>query len=113
MINFEIYLNSIGYKPYRLNVLHNGINVLEEFNGELSTMDNLDRRWMKSDEYHSPKTPNGHKGIVCGLHEVGKPPTLIFPRPTGIDSDDKMNQVLQKYSMEEVYNVIFDKSIIL
>ena len=63
------------------------------------------------------------KNIICfGLHEKGKPPTLIYPRPkikvirdSGVSNecrDDSMNIVLQKENSEDVFKAIFDKSIV-
>lgn len=72
------------------------------------------------------------KNVICyGLNEVGKPPTLIFPRPKinlKIDTskydgifirnsicevfDDAMNGCLKNESPELIYKALFDNSII-
>lgn len=74
--------------------------------------------------------------IIWGLSEMGKPPTLIYPRPNikggnasnlskedidknfligGIffNTDDDINRILRTHSNEEIYEAMFDKSIIL
>lgn len=43
-----------------------------------------DNRWVK-----------GGKEIIFGLHERGKPPTLICPRPDGVYTDDEINRILK------------------
>lgn len=69
--------------------------------------------------------------IIWGLSEMGKPPTLIYPRPNiknrNVDissykftiggaffnTDDDINRILITHSNEEIYEAMFDKSIIL
>ena len=72
------------------------------------------------------------KGEICfGLHEMGKPPTLINPRPKiriqktitedsvkrdiviTEKNDDAMNIVLSKIEYEDIFKAMFDKSICL
>jgi hypothetical protein len=77
-------------------------------------MSNLDYR------YVHPSNPLVQ--IVFGLHEVGKPPTLIYPRPRILvkredrtyneQYDDSMNLALQNESFEDILNAIFDRSIL-
>jgi len=73
-----------------------------------STMMDLDNYYIKGDVK-----------IRIGLHEHGKPPTLISPRPRILmyrdgyvfdeQHDDSMNAVLQKYSNEEIFEAMFNK----
>ena len=68
------------------------------------------------------------KGEICfGLHEVGKPPTLISPRPRievkrikdgkevieNEQWDDSMNVVLKDIPHEEIFKAMYDKSIVI
>lgn len=65
----------------------------------------------------------GNREITYGLHEFGKPPTLIFPRPkikvviNGKEfdecSDDAMNICLREEKAENIYEAMFDTSKIL
>lgn len=54
----------------------------------ISTLENIEHRYLK----------DGSPEIIFGLHEKGKPATLISPRPSGILRDDEMNRILVKYS---------------
>lgn len=69
--------------------------------------------------------------VIWGLSEYGKPPTLVYPRPNiknkhvdnspakfcigGVffNQDDDINKILSKYRNEEIYNAMFDKTILL
>jgi hypothetical protein len=92
-------------------------NLLDKINKGKSVMDD-DFTW------------EDRKGGVCfGLHEQGKPPTLISPRPRIriqktllIDSvkqdiviterfDDAMNIVLKEIEYEDIFKAMYDKSI--
>lgn len=68
------------------------------------------------------------KGEICfGSHEVGKPPTLISPRPRievmrikdgkevieNEQYDDSMNVVLKDIPHEEILKAMYDKSIVI
>lgn len=44
--------------------------------------------------------------IIWGLHEQGHPPTLIYPRPQGINFDHQVDRMFAKYSYDEVFNMI-------
>lgn len=69
--------------------------------------------YVRENDFYNP--------VIWGLSEVGKPPTLIFPRPKisreNYDEykspDDIMNMVLSKYPHEEIFTAMFDKSITL
>ena len=60
--------------------------------------------------------------IVFGFNEHKKPPTLVYPRPRilrTIDgviydqhSDDVMNHCLMKEKTEDIFNAMFDDSIL-
>jgi hypothetical protein len=81
-----------GYKPFRWtpNGLTPCSNPLD-----FSTMreGGIDVRLIK-----------GESIVIYGLHEQGKPPTLISPRPKGINTDDEMNRFLAKHTDEEIFN---------
>lgn len=93
--SFEKYLIKIGYIRNRFNFKTMSLTKTSN-NDILSTMGNIDFRYTKE----------GEKTITYGLCEGGKPPTLIYPRPKGIISDDMMNRILQTYSSEELYKII-------
>lgn len=126
---FEEYLISLGYKP-QIHTKHGYIDADRE-HLSYSTMDILSIRYV-----------NGDKEIHYGLHEHHHPPCLIWPRPkvrilrdikcpeySGIpfinkDDPDKnfaleteafdrnIDILFQKESIEDIYNAIFDDSII-
>jgi len=107
----------------------------------ISTVVNLDHRYFhKTDTNILEKIASGksvmkedftwedRKGEICfGLHEVGKPPTLISPRPriklkrikygkVVIENelyDDSMNVVLKDIPHEEIFKAMYDKSIVI
>lgn len=101
----------------------------------ISTMINLDHRYFhKNDENILQKiesgkdfTPEDRKGEICfGLNEVGKPPTLISPRPRievrrihegnivieNEQYDDSMNIVLKEIPHDEIFKAMYDRSIV-
>ena len=86
------YLISKGYKPFRwskkglveCNNLHNYSTMVEG---------GLDVRLIKDKSV-----------FIYGLNDLNKPPTLIYPRPIGINTDDLMNRYLNSNSAESVYN---------
>lgn len=49
---------------------------------------------------------NTKETYTFGLHEYKKPPTLIYPRPIGVYTDDTMNRILLYYSPEEIITAI-------
>lgn len=75
---------------------------------------------------HYMKNSDETKQIIFGLHEKGKPPTLISPRPNIIlrltDSegrttsmnqwfDDAMNVCLREETANKIYEAMYDKNI--
>lgn len=109
-------VEDLGYKSYRYvsgKYIPNNIN-------DYSTMveGGLDVRYIKdSDET---------KQIIFGLHEKGKPSTLISPRPkitlrvkdsegkivcVNQQFDDAMNVCLREELPENIYKAMYDKSI--
>lgn len=73
----------------------------------------LDIRFVKDGDFKNP--------IIYGLHEHGKPPTLIYPRPTilrkkksGVCNvslyDDWMSRCLQREAAADIYEAMFDKT---
>lgn len=91
-MSFQEYIKSIGFVPNRENDMH--------FSGAEAGMCQV-------------KYNLGDKVIIWGLHEKGKPPTLISPRPkeaydrsTGYTSDDNVNRLLSEKSPEEVFNLL-------
>lgn len=139
MTQFEQMLLDKGYIKYILNCK---TMKFEEAKGHtISTMVNLDHRYFhNTDENILQKIANGisvreedftwedRKGEICfGLHESGKPPTLISPRPKievkrikegevvieNEQYDDSMNVVLKDIPHEEIFKAMYDKSIII
>jgi hypothetical protein len=117
MIPLEEYLLSIGYERFRYDYKKSMYE--KEDKHSLSTLGDIHYTYFPENV-----NPNGEKpkGIRIGLNEVGKPPTLIHPRPRYhvkrngedfVDSDDNINVILEQYSPKEVYNAILDRSIIL
>lgn len=99
MIDFERYLVDNGFEVKR-KVMKNGNWIYEDGYRTPSTMMNIDNRYIKAD-----------LEIVIGLHEVGKPITLIYPRPKGICMDDDMNRFLLNNSNLDVLKSIYDNNI--
>jgi hypothetical protein len=88
------------FKPHRKVYKNKSFNLIEcEYNGQFSTESGcLDYRFIK----------DGFE-VVYGLHEQNKPPTLISPRPVGIYTDNEMNELLMKDSLEVYNNIIKNK----
>ena len=98
MTYFEEYLISQGYKRYRKIYEKRKWSYIEDKDRYyFSTMMTgcLDYRYIKGDIE-----------IIFGLHEKDKPPTLEWPRPKGITTDDEMNRILKNKTPKEVYNKI-------
>lgn len=102
--DFERLLISKGYKKY---TFRNGRYEVAK-NETISSIGVIDFRYIKDDNE-----------IIFGLHEKGKPTTLIYPRPsiivtkpngTFIDQqyDDAVNIALNKLGSEVVYSAIFN-----
>ena len=137
MTTFEQMLLDNGYIKYILNCKS---MKFEKAKGHiLSTMSNLDHIYFHKDDLNVLQkindgksimdkdfTSKDRKGEICfGLHEVGKPPTLISPRPRikvkrimcgkeYIETekcDNSMNIVLSKYSSDEIYKAMYNKNI--
>lgn len=109
-------VEDLGYKSYRYisgEYIPNNIN-------DYSTMveGGLDIRYIKDGDKS--------KQIIFGLHEKGKPATLITPRPNIIvkikDSegkvtfinhnfDDAMNICLKEEPANKIYEAMYDKTI--
>lgn len=83
MTHFEQHLISVGFERFEYDKKTKQLIPAIGYN--LSSIGNLDYRFIKGDLQ-----------IVFGLHEKGKPPTLIYPRPEGINSDDQMNRMLME-----------------
>lgn len=99
MSPFEQYLIDCGFKRYRM-VYGKGKFLYEpsDTGYSFSSMEpgGLDYRYLK----------NG-KEVVFGLSEESKPPTLCWPRPQNVNTDDEMNRVLKEKTTEQVYKMIF------
>jgi hypothetical protein len=135
MTNFEQKLLDNGYIKYILNCK---TMKYEEPKGHItSTMQNLDHRYFHKDDKVLEKIRAGKSvmdadftwedrknEIVFGLHEKGKPSTLISPRPQievkryedgklvitqNEDFDDSMNYILANVSAEEIFLAMYDK----
>lgn len=139
MTQFEQMLLDKGYIKHILNC---ETMIFEIAKGHtISPMINLDHRYFhKSDTNILQKIESGkslmdkdftwedRKGeIIFGLHEGGKPPTLISPRPRievkrikegnevveDEQCDDSMNVVLKNISHEEIFKAMYDRSIVI
>lgn len=95
-------------------LIENGFELIKGKHLDYSTMrtDGIDSRYKKGDIL-----------FIWGLHELGKPPTLIYPRPTIISKtensgieifddysylDDVMNECLNTFSHEDIYQGILN-----
>lgn len=90
-MSFQEYLLSIGYLPFRVIFENGEKKYIPAKDDYFSTAQHgyIDIRYRKL-----------NKEIVFGLHERDKPPTLISPRPRGIESDDDMNIILMNLPHE-------------
>ena len=105
MTKFEQFLLDKGYKKY----IKKDNSYIEVDTHSLSTMGNIDHRYIL----------NGNE-ICFGLHEKGKPPTLIHPRPNIRFEregkiltefwDDAMNVVLDKVDYDIILEYMYDKT---
>ena len=139
MTQFEQMLLDKGYIKHILNCKTMKFETAKRHT--ISTMVNINHRYFhKTDENILQKIANGEsvmeedftwedrKGEICfGLHERGKPPTLISPRPRievkrikdskevieNEQYDDSMNVVLKYIPHEEIFKAMYDKSIII
>lgn len=140
MTGFEQMLLDKGYIKYILNCKTMKYELAKGH--IISTMTNIDHRYFhKTDENVLRKieaeesvmkedfTFEDRKGEICfGLHEAGKPSTLISPRPrievkrikdgkqvidNGLFVDDGMNAILQHFSYEKIFEAMYDRNIVL
>ena len=137
MTKFEEELIEKGYLTHTFNC-----KTMKYERGRkiISTMGNLEHRYIhKDNKIMLDKIKDGlsvisddftfedRKGEICfGLHESGKPPTLICPRPRieikriadgniffeNEQRDDSMNIVLRHKPFEEIFKAMYDDSII-
>jgi len=139
MTKFEQMLLDKGYIKHILNCKTMKFEMAKGHT--ISTMVNLDHRYFhNTDTNILQKIASGksvleedftwfdRKGEICfGLHEAGKPPTLIGPRPRieikrikegeyvveNEQLDDSMNVVLKYISHEEIFEAMYNKSIVI
>jgi hypothetical protein len=139
MTKFEQFLLDKGYIKHILNCKTMKFEIAKGHT--ISTMANLDHRYIhNTDDNLLQKIASGksvmeedftyedRKGEICfGLHEAGKPPTLISPRPRiGVKRvkdgkevleteqwDDSMNVVLGKNPHEEIFKAMYDRGIVI
>lgn len=112
------YLEKTGFKTYRENIIKNKPI-------EFVPSNDLN---MTDDTFTTMVSGglcifyiNGKKIVCYGLHEFGKPPSLISPRPkykTNIDlseltPQDITNRLIKKYTNEEIYNAMFNEDYFL
>ena len=139
MTQFEQMLLDKGYIKH---IFNSKTMKFETAKGHtISTMVNLDHRYFHNTDANVLQkiascksvmeedfTWEDRKGEICfGLHEVGKPPTLISPRPRievkrikdgkevieNEQLDDSMNVVLKDIPHEEIFKAMYDKSIVI
>lgn len=133
MIAFEKYLLDKGYEVFQ-RVYHRNRNEHENiFSGKVvtvSSLANLDNFYYLPSEITKEELDDisewKNMVIDIGLHEVGKPVTLIYPRPKievkknedgkerfyDESYDDSVNIVLQKEPFGDILNSLTDKSIV-
>jgi len=114
MTKFEELLIDKGYK--RHSIVLNKNNKVEYVNpttNYYSSMGNVSFMYI-----------NGDSKIQFGLNEAGKPPTLIYPRPTILkregdaitagysNRDDYVNRLLQNEDLERIFDSLFNDKII-
>lgn len=93
------YLIGNGFKPYR--AIYNKSTCKFEYEPDKYGL-----------QYYSSTVPGmsdirlikGEIEVIYGLHEVNKPPTLIYPS-LGVN-DDEVNRVLIKQDVNEIYDKI-------
>lgn len=139
MAQFEQMLLDKGYIKHILNCKTMKFDIAKGHT--ISTMVNLDHRYFhNTDENILQKIASGksvmeedftwddRKGEICfGLRQVGKPLTLISPRPRievkrikddkevveNEQYDDSMNVVLKDIPHEEIFKAMYDKRIVI
>ena len=139
MTQFEQMLLDKGYIKH---ILDRKTMKFEIAKGHIiSTVTNLDHRYFQNTDTNILQkiatgksvidkdfTWEDRKGEICfGLREVGKPPTLISPRPRievkrikdgkelveNEKYDDSMNVVLKDIPHEEIFKAMYDKNIVI
>jgi len=98
-MNFPDYLISQGWAPHRK--IWDGSKweyKACEFKSQYSCMQSgeIDYRFLKQG-----------KEVIFGLNERQKPPTLVYPRPVGLETDDDMNNFILQHTNEEILKAIF------
>lgn len=137
MTLFELFLIEMGYIKFILNT--KTFKYEKPKNHNISTMVNIDHRYFHHSDKIIEKIEQGltvkngitwddRKGeIAFGLHEYGKPSTLITPRPSievkrikndmivieNENYDDSMNIILKDVSNVDIFKAMYDKSIVL
>jgi len=139
MTQFEQMLLDKGYIKHILNCKTMKFEIAKGHT--ISTVTNLDHRYFQNTDTNIlQKIASGksvidkdftwedRKGEICfGLREVGKPPTLISPRPRievkrikdgkelveNEQYDDSMNVVLKDIPHEEIFKAMYDKNIVI
>lgn len=97
-MSFPQYLIQLGWISHRKKFINGEFHyVLCEFNNVYSTLENggLDFRFMKDG-----------KEIIWGLNEKGNPPSLVYPRPDGMNEDHKVHRFINDHTNEEILNLI-------
>lgn len=134
--SFVGFLIEKGYKIYTLDTETMKYKVGGSIISSLGSLDNryihednsvlLDKINKRISVMDKDFTFEDRKGEICwGLNECGHPPTLVSPRPrileTSIiedqlvttdvsDFDSKMNEVLSRYSFDEIFEAMYDRS---
>jgi hypothetical protein len=108
--NLISYLLEIGYEKFDYSPDKGYYKSNKK--GDYSSMGKIADYFIKDNDFQNV--------IIWGLHEAGKPPTLIYPRPNikvikngkrhFDEEDDCMNICLQKETAEDIYKAMFDKN---
>lgn len=95
MIGFVHFLIAKGFAPYR------------KVGNKYVPCSLLDYYSSTAKGYVDVRLVNGDKEVVYGLHEAHHPPTLIYPRPSGIVYDTQMSRLFQTLSFEDIYSLLW------
>jgi hypothetical protein len=105
---FELFLIKKGYVRYYLNM--KTLRYEEPTRYLLSSVGHVRYSYFpKSENVSGMKCIDIDRKneVIFGLNESGKPPTLIYPRPEGVYSDDVVNRSLRNINFEDVLRCLY------